>query len=50
MGLIAGIAFLLLVVILVTYDPRDERTYLRTIWVWPLIFIIMLAAMCSPEF
>ena len=50
MGLIAGIAFLLLVAILVSYDPRDERTYLRTIWVWPLFFIILLVGMCSPGF
>jgi uncharacterized integral membrane protein len=50
MGLIAGIAFILLVAIFVTYDPRDERTYMRTIWVMPLIFIILLAGTCSPGF
>ena len=50
MGLIAGIAFILLVAILVGYDPGDERTYLRMVWVWPLFFIILLAGMCSPGF
>ena len=50
MGLIAGIAFLLLVAILVSYDPRDERSQLRMIWVMPLFFIILLVGMCSPGF
>jgi uncharacterized integral membrane protein len=50
MGLIAGIALLLLFAIILSYDPGDERTYLRTVWVWPLFFIILLAGMCSPGF
>ena len=50
MGLIAGIAFILLVAILVSYDPGDERTYLRMVWVWPLFFVLLLAGMCAPGF